>query len=711
MNMKTAPLGKFCVVEWIQGSNAGERETVSRDLVQLQPELGPSACRVYSFTDSNQYSPAVLHFHNDDSQITQMWLLLSSNISENNAKVPSDKASRKRQRPRSPASVQREGRGHTDLDHGGLGHWTDERRYIVVQADDSVRRQYACVPRSWIKGTISRSLAFGASCDVAWPAEIEKLGPWARLGYSPSPMWGLRRVICVYATDNFDVGQDWIRKMTNGQPIFSVDHRPEKVPRIYNSSRRFTGHQFTNTPLPSVRAVGNETNAYPPFLPAPYNTEEFRKLITSYNCIQTPLRPANSVPDHTVTPTPVFCSLAKIPYVRPVPSTSSRANSSSSTIQSPKTTSFSTSARYMFCNAPSTHTSEIRSHLRPSVPTPLPPSYLAPTTSIPIVASTLEPFPLPPSNLAPTTSIPIVASTSEPFPLPPSNLAPTTSIPIVASTSVPVPLPPSNFAPATSIPILASTSEPIPLKPSNLAPATSIPIVASTSVPIPLPPSNLAPATSIPILASTSEPIPLKPCNLAPATSISIVESTSVPIPLPPSNLAPATSGSVPSSKLQTFTSALSLLHVSAATATPLLPSISATPILSLNSAPASTTLASSASSITPLILSSSVVTTSQASSPVGTGVSSSIAHPKAKSPNTTTQAEPNSSQTITKRHIRSEFIKLINKITVLDGQLEKMGNRTVKGIHSSSLKFQESMKPLYDFCVLKNNDVAVEAN
>ncbi|CAH4028125.1 unnamed protein product [Pieris brassicae] len=257
MNVNTAPLGKFCVVEWIQGRKAGRRETVSRDLVQLQPERGSGACKVRSpFTDSNQYSPAVLHFHNDDFEIISMWLLLSRNTSEKNAVVHSDKASRKRQRQRSPPAVQRVGKGHTG--HGGPRDSTDMPRYIVVQADVSLRKQYACVPRSWIMPRTSTSLPFGASCFAAWPADMEKLGPWARLGCSPSPDWGLRRVICVYGTDNYDAGQDWIRTMTNDQPIFSGDPRLAKVPRIYNSSRRFTGHQSTTAPLPSISAVVNE---------------------------------------------------------------------------------------------------------------------------------------------------------------------------------------------------------------------------------------------------------------------------------------------------------------------------------------------------------------------------------------------------------------------------------------------------------------------
>ncbi|XP_047511677.1 uncharacterized protein KIAA0754-like [Pieris napi] len=849
MNINRAGLGEFCVVEWIQGSKAGTRETVSRDLVELQPDVGPGACKVRS-PFSNQYSPAVLHFHNDDIKCISMFKLLSTNTAEKNAVVPSDKASRKRQRQRSPRAVQRVGAGHTDLGHDGPRDSTDELRYIVLQfiSDssqeyDPLRPQYACVPRSWIKASTGTSLAAGTSCMVAWPAQMsgakadmEELGSRACHGCSPSPKWGFRRFNCVHATANYDAGQDWIRTMTKGQAIYSGDPRPAKMPRISDSSRRFTGLQLTNTPLPSISAVVNElhemsvchdTDDCSSDLPAPYNTEEFRKLITTYNCIPKRQRPANSVPDHTVAPTPVLDSLANLPYLEPLRSTSIRENSSSAARKSRKTTSFSTSAKVMFHNAPSTYTSEIGSLQRPSVPTPLPPSNLAPAPSIPSFASSSVPTPLqpsnlapapsipslppsnlapapsipslppsnlapapsipslppsnlapapsipslPPSNLAPAPSIPSFASSSVPTPLqpsnlapapsipslppsnlapapsipsvppsnlapapsipslPPSNLAPAPSIPSFASSSVPTPLQPSNLAPAPSIPSFASSSVPTPLQPSNLAPAPSIPSFASSSVPTLLQPSNLAPAPSIPSFASSSVPtllqpsnlapapsIPsfasssvptlLQPSNLAPAPSIPSFASSSVPTPLQPSNLAPApsipsfastsvpttiqsTAASVPCSELLSFTSAISLQYVSPATSTPLLP----------------------------LIPSTSVVTPSQASTSVdhtSTTVSSSIARttlPKAQSPSTTTRAEPNSSQIITKRQIRYEFINLISKITVLDEDLEKMCTSTVKGIHSSSLKFQESMKPFYNYCLSKNNDVAVEEN
>ncbi|CAF4886800.1 unnamed protein product [Pieris macdunnoughi] len=515
MIINRAGLGEFCVVEWIQGSKAGRRDTVSRDLVELQPDRGPSACKVRS-PFSNQYSPAVLHFHNDDIKCISMFKLLSTNTAAKNAVVPSDKASRKRQGQRSPPAVQRVGKGHTDLGRGGPRDSTDELRYIVVEAYDSLPQQYACVPRSWIKASTGTSLAAGASCMEAWPAQMsgakadmEELGSRARLGHSPSPKWGLRRFNCVHATANYDAGQDWIRTMTKGQPIYSGDPRPAKVPRISDSSRRFTSLQLTNTPRPSISAVVNElhemsvchdTDDCSSFLPAQYNTEEFRKLITTYHRIPKRQRPANSVPDHTAAPTPVLDSLANLPYLEPLRSTSIRENSSSAARKSRKTTSFSTSAKVMFSIIAHQH---------------------------------------------------------------------------------------------------------------------------------------------------------------------------------------------LPCSELLSFTSAISLQYVSPATSTPLLP----------------------------LIPSTSVVTPSQASTSVdhtSTTVSSSIARttlPKAQSPSTTTRAEPNSSQIITKRQIRCEFIKLISKITELDEDLEKMCNSTVKGIHSSALKFQESMKPFYNYCLSKNNDVAVEAN
>ncbi|CAF4886786.1 unnamed protein product [Pieris macdunnoughi] len=665
MIINRAGLGEFCVVEWIQGSKAGRRDTVSRDLVELQPDRGPSACKVRS-PFSNQYSPAVLHFHNDDIKCISMFKLLSTNTAAKNAVVPSDKASRKRQGQRSPPAVQRVGKGHTDLGRGGPRDSTDELRYIVVEAYDSLPQQYACVPRSWIKASTGTSLAAGASCMEAWPAQMsgakadmEELGSRARLGHSPSPKWGLRRFNCVHATANYDAGQDWIRTMTKGQPIYSGDPRPAKVPRISDSSRRFTSLQLTNTPRPSISAVVNElhemsvchdTDDCSSFLPAQYNTEEFRKLITTYHRIPKRQRPANSVPDHTAAPTPVLDSLANLPYLEPLRSTSIRENSSSAARKSRKTTSFSTSAKVMFSII--AHQHRLSRHFLHHL--------IAHQHRLSRHLRRLHAYPLPPSNHAPATSIPSFASTSVPTPLPPSNRAPATSIPSFASTSVPTPLPPSNHAPATSIPSFASTSVPTPLPPSNRAPATSIPSFASTSVPTPLPPSNHAPATSIPSFASTSVPTTIQ-----------------------------STAASVPCSELLSFTSAISLQYVSPATSTPLLP----------------------------LIPSTSVVTPSQASTSVdhtSTTVSSSIARttlPKAQSPSTTTRAEPNSSQIITKRQIRCEFIKLISKITELDEDLEKMCNSTVKGIHSSALKFQESMKPFYNYCLSKNNDVAVEAN
>ncbi|XP_047511228.1 uncharacterized protein KIAA0754-like isoform X2 [Pieris napi] len=781
MNINRAGLGEFCVVEWIQGSKAGTRETVSRDLVELQPDVGPGACKVRS-PFSNQYSPAVLHFHNDCDKCFSNWVL--PNTAEKNAVVPSDKASRKRQRQRSPRAVQRVGAGHTDLGHGGPRDSTDELRYIVVKAYDSLPQQYACVPRSWIKASTGTSLAVGASCIVPWPVQMS--GPWARLGHSPSPKWGSRRAICVHAAVNYDAGQDWIRMMTKGDP------RPAKMPRISDSSRRFTGLQLTNPPIPSISAVVNElhemsvchdTDDCSSDLPAAYNTEEFRKLITTYNCIPKRQRPANSVPDHTVAPTPVLDSLANLPYLEPLRSTSIRENSSSAARKSPTTTSFSTSAKVMFHNAPSTYTSEIGSLQRPSVPTPLSPSNLAPAPSIPSSASSSVPTSLQPSNLAPAPSIPSFASSSVPTPLSPSNLAPAPSIPSSASSSVPTPLSPSNLAPAPSIPSFASSSVPTPLSPSNLAPAPSIPSSASSSVPTPLSPSNLAPAPSIPSSASSSVPTPLSPSNLAPAPSIPSFASSSVPTPLQPSNLAPAPS--IPSSASSSVPTPLSPSNLapapsipssaSSSVPTPLSPSNLApapsipssasssvpTPLQPSNLAPA-TSIPSFASTsvpttileelglkqqstaasvpcsellsftsaislqyvspatstpLLPLIPSTSVVTPSQASTSVdhtSTTVSSSIARttlPKAHSPSITTRAEPNSSQIITKRQIRCEFIELISKITELDKDLDKICNSTVKGIHSSSLKFQESMKPFYNYCLSKNNDVAVEAN